>query len=107
MLGAALFVLTALLPLPVFDWVVRGLLVMTLIATPIVFQAQLRHFIERVGRTIGIAQSARQSIAEGVNFGGRVTGELLQSIFFPGTPSTMERLSFAPMRLWLPDVSFP
>ncbi|MEW5956436.1 MAG: diadenylate cyclase CdaA [Chloroflexota bacterium] len=121
-LGVVLFVLTTLLPLPVFDWLVRGLLVAMLVATPIIFQAQLRRFIERIGRTAGIAQAVRQDAAakvlpeivhavetmsagrtgalialegrdsleeiaqSGVPFNGRVTSELLLSIFYPGTP---------------------
>lgn len=60
LLGLALFVLTTLLPLPVFDWLVRGILVATLVATPIIFQAQLRRFLERVGRTSGLARRARE-----------------------------------------------
>ncbi|MCB0211124.1 MAG: diadenylate cyclase CdaA [Anaerolineae bacterium] len=122
LLGLALFVLTTLLPLPVFDWLVRGILVATLVATPIIFQAQLRRFLERVGRSSGLAQAVRQSVSErvipeithavenmvdsrtgalivleqndsldevvrtGVSFGGRVTSELLESIFYNGTP---------------------
>ncbi|HRV90609.1 MAG TPA: diadenylate cyclase CdaA [Anaerolineae bacterium] len=122
LLGLALFVLTTLLPLPVFDWLVRGILVATLVATPIIFQAQLRRFLERVGRTSGLAQAVRESAAErvipelthavenmvdsktgalivlegndsleeivktGVSFGGRVTSEVLESIFYNGTP---------------------
>ncbi len=121
-LGMALFVLTILLPLPVFDWLVRGMLVAMLVAIPIIFQTQLRRFLERAGRSVGIAQMVRQSVAEnvlpelvhavenmsasqtgalivlegndsleelaksGVSFNGWVTGELLQSIFYPGTP---------------------
>ncbi len=121
-IGLVLFVLTALLPLPVFDWLVRGILVAMLVATPIIFQAPLRRFLERVGRTAGIAQSVRQGTAEtvlpelvhavedmaasktgallvlegydsleeiaksGVGFGGRVTSELLLSVFYSGTP---------------------
>jgi len=121
-LGLALFVLTTLLPLPVFDWLVRGLLVAMLVATPIIFQAQLRRFVERLGRSVGIAQAVRQDAAEkilpeivhavenmaasrtgalialegrdsleeiaanGVAFNGRITSELLLSIFYPGTP---------------------
>lgn len=65
-LGLALFVLTTLLPLPVFDWLVRGLLVTMLVATPIIFQAQLRRFIERAGRSVGIARAVRQGEAEKV-----------------------------------------
>jgi diadenylate cyclase len=65
-LGIALFILITVLPLPVFDWLVRAVLVATLVAIPIVFQVQLRHFIERAGRAIGLSQAARQSAAETV-----------------------------------------
>lgn len=63
-LGAGLFAITALLPLPVFDWLIQGVLVALLVATPIIFQAQLRRFIERVGRGAGIAKAARQDTVE-------------------------------------------
>lgn len=122
LLGLALFVLTTLLPLPVFDWLIRGVLVALLVATPIIFQAQLRRFLERMGRASGIAQAVRESTAErvipeivhgvenwaatqtgalivlegndsleeivktGVASGGQVTSELLESIFYMGTP---------------------
>src|SRR5687768_3472457 len=46
-LGIGLFAITALLPLPVFDWLLQGALVAMLVAIPIIFQGQLRHFIER------------------------------------------------------------
>ncbi|MDH3675056.1 MAG: diadenylate cyclase CdaA [Anaerolineae bacterium] len=121
-LSLVLFVVVTLLPLPVFGWLVRAVLVATLVAIPIIFQVQLRHFIERAGRAIGISQVARQSVADsvlpelvhaiehmsasktgalivlegtdsleqviesGVSSGGRVTSELLESIFHPGTP---------------------
>jgi diadenylate cyclase len=121
-LGIALFAITALLPLPVFDWLLQGVLVAMLVAIPIIFQAQLRHFIERIGRGAGIARAARQDIVEralpeivhavekmaasrtgalivlegsdpleeiaatGISFNGRVASELLQSIFYSGTP---------------------
>jgi len=117
-----LFILTTLLPLPVFDWLMRAFLLAILVATPIVFQAQLRQILSRISRTAGIARVARQGVAEsvipeivhaaenmsakqtgalialenndsldefiesGVNSEGRVSSELLQSIFYPGTP---------------------
>lgn len=122
LLGLILFVLTTLLPLPVFDWLVRGILVVMLIATPVIFQAQLRRFFERIGRASGIGRAVGQNAVEkalpellhavermaasrtgalivlegndsleevtksGIPFGGRVTRELLQSIFYSGTP---------------------
>jgi diadenylate cyclase len=122
LLGLILFVLTTLLPLPVFDWLVRGILVVILIATPVIFQAQLRRFFERIGRASGIGRAVGQNAVEkalpellhavermaasrtgalivlegndsleevtksGIPFGGRVTRELLQSIFYSGTP---------------------
>jgi len=121
-LGLVLFVLTTLLPLPVFDWLVRGFLVAVLVAIPIIFQVQLRHFIERTARAVGITRVARQSAAEqvipeivhavdnmaatqtgalivlenndsleetikgGVRLDSQVTSDLLQSIFYSGTP---------------------
>src|SRR4030095_16412397 len=47
-LGIVLFAITTLLPLPVFDWLIQGVLVAMLVATPIIFQAQLRRFIDRI-----------------------------------------------------------
>jgi diadenylate cyclase len=121
-LGLFLFIVTTLLPLPVFDWLVRGVLVALLVVTPIIFQVPLRRFIERLGRASGIGQSVRQGAAEdvlpqlthavedmaskqtgalivlegydsleeiaksGVSLGGRVTSEVLESIFYSGTP---------------------
>ncbi len=117
-----LFIITTLLPLPVFDWLVRAFLLAILVATPIIFQAQIRQFLSRVSRSAGIGRAARQSAAEsvipeivhaaenmsatrtgalivlegndplddilqsGISSEGRVTSELLQSIFYPGTP---------------------
>lgn len=117
-----LFFITTILPLPVFDWLVRAFLLAILVATPIVFQAQIRQFLSQVSRTAGIARAARQDVAEyvipeivhasqnmaatqtgalivcegldpldeiahnGINTSGRVTSELLQSIFYEGTP---------------------
>lgn len=117
-----LFFITTVLPLPVFDWLVRAFLLAILVATPIVFQVQIRQFLSQVSRTAGIARAARQDVAEyvipeivhasqnmaatktgalivcegldpldeithsGINTSGRVTSELLQSIFYEGTP---------------------
>lgn len=122
LVGLGLFVLTALLPLPVFDWLVRGVLVAILVSMPIIFQAQLRRFFERVSRASGLAAAVRESAAEriipelthavenmastrtgalivlegndlleeiiktGVSIGGKVTSELLGSLFYSGTP---------------------
>ncbi len=121
-LGLLLFIITTLLPLPIFDWLVRGLLVALLVITPIIFQAPLRRVIERLGRVSGLGQSMRQEVAEdilpeivhvvedmagtrtgalivlegydsledlvdsGIVVNGRVSAELLGSIFYEGTP---------------------
>ena len=63
-LAAILLVITILLPLPAFDWLAQGVLVAILIATPIIFQIQIRRFLERVGRTVGLAQAMRQGTLE-------------------------------------------
>ncbi|MCB0182200.1 MAG: diadenylate cyclase CdaA, partial [Anaerolineae bacterium] len=51
-------------PLPAFDWLAQGILVAILVATPIIFQNQLRRFFEQVARTIGLAQAVQQGTAE-------------------------------------------
>jgi diadenylate cyclase len=120
--GIGLFVVTVLLPLPTFDWLVRGILVVILVTTPIVFQPELRRLLERVGRSVGLARTVHQTGAEyvvallvravenlaanrtgaliclegheslqdvvntGILLQGRVTSELLQTIFYPDTP---------------------
>ena len=53
LLALVLVVVTALLPLPTFDWLLRGALLISLIATPIIFQPELRRGLERLGRTFG------------------------------------------------------
>lgn len=121
-LALVLLILTSILPLPVFDWLMRGLLVALFVTTPIIFQAQVREFINQTSRTVGIAKAVRRGAAEtvvpalmhaienmaatktgalialegddslhaviksGVATGGKVTPELLQSIFYSGTP---------------------
>ncbi|MCB0196289.1 MAG: diadenylate cyclase CdaA [Anaerolineae bacterium] len=63
-LGITLLLVTIVLPLPAFDWLAQGILVAILIATPIIFQTQLRRFFEQIGRTIGLAQAVQQGTAE-------------------------------------------
>ena len=47
---------SALLRLPTFTWVLRTALVLGLIATPLIFQPELRRGLERLGRTLGFLQ---------------------------------------------------
>ena len=47
---------SALLRLPTFTWVLRAALVLGLIATPLIFQPELRRGLERLGRTLGFLQ---------------------------------------------------
>ena len=49
-LALVLFVITSILPLPTFDWLMRTVLIAILIATPIIFHPELRQALERVGR---------------------------------------------------------
>ncbi len=117
-----LLVITILLPLPTFDWLIWVSLVAILIGTPIIFQAEFRRILEQLGRRIGLSQAVRQSATEkvlprliraaknlsatstgalivlegndllqdvlksGVTIEGRVTSELLQTIFYLKTP---------------------
>lgn len=121
-LTALLLMVTIILPLPTFDWLIRVSLIAILVGTPLIFQPELRRLLERVGRSTGIGRAVRQTTAEsllstllqaveslsgsrigalivleghhslqgivetGVHFGGRITWELLQSVFYPGTP---------------------
>lgn len=118
----ALSVVTILLPLPAFDWVVRMFLFVVLVTTPILLQPELRRLLENLGRSAGLSRSVRQTTAEsvvpqllrtlenlsttrtgmllalegsdslqdvmhtGVPIHGRVSTELLQTIFFDKTP---------------------
>ena len=65
-LGVILFVVTILLPLSTFDWLVRAALIAMFIATPVIFQPELRRFLERVGRTTGLSRAIRQTAVEQV-----------------------------------------
>jgi diadenylate cyclase len=116
-----LFVITVFLPLPTFDWLVWAALIVILVAVPVVFQPELRRFLERFGRSLGrpaFQQRAKETtlptvvqvvknlsanctgmllvlegskelshIEEtGVPIRGQLTSELLQTIFYEGTP---------------------
>lgn len=118
---ALFFVITALLPLPTFDYLVQVILIVILIAIPIIFQPELRFLLEELGRSVGsftlqqvkaeatLAPLARavhnlsdnqigalivlegeddlEGIREtGVPMGSAVTSELLQTVFYDGTP---------------------
>jgi diadenylate cyclase len=116
-----LFVFTVFLPLPTFDWLVRGALLAILVATPVIFQPELRRLLERLGRSMRITSFQKQLresnllpivravesmahdrvgalivlegneelariVESGVPVRGKVTSELLHTIFFDGTP---------------------
>ena len=116
------FVTTSLFRLPTFDLLLGGAILAILIVTPITLQPELRRWLERFGRRIGLTFSVRQDIAErvippllhavenfsstrtgalivlegetvlqgiigsGVAVDGRITAELLQTVFFDKTP---------------------
>jgi diadenylate cyclase len=118
---AFFFIVTVFLPLPTFDYLLEVALIATLVAIPIIFQPELRHLLESLGRRVGtfrFQQMAAEStlkplvralenlsdrcvgalivlegnedlsdiIQTGVPMGGEVTSELLQTIFYDGTP---------------------
>jgi diadenylate cyclase len=121
-LSAVLLVITIILPLPAFDWLMRASLIALLVGTPIIFQPELRRSLERLGHNTSLGRAVRQTEVEkvlsglgqtvgnlsrnktgalivlegnvslrevvktGVPFEGWVSSELLQSIFYPGTP---------------------
>lgn len=57
---------TLLLPLRTFDWLIQWALLAMLFATPLIFQPELRHLLERIGRSAGLAQTVRQTTVEQV-----------------------------------------
>ena len=61
-----LLIFTILFPLPTFDWLVRGTLLVLLIATPMVLQPEIRRTLERIGRQTGLSRAVRQTTAETV-----------------------------------------
>ena len=115
------FMVTVFLPLPTFDYILQLLLFATLIATPIIFQPELRQLLEELGRRVG-SFNLRSQVAEislkpvsntaenlaarrtgglivlegsddlsdimrtGVLISSDVSTELLQTIFYDGTP---------------------
>jgi diadenylate cyclase len=118
---ALFFVITILLPLPTFDYLIQVILIVILVAIPILFQPELRYLLEELGRSVGSfgfqqakAEAALTPLARavqnlsnnqigalivlegeddlediretGVPLGGAVTSELLQTIFYDGTP---------------------
>lgn len=64
LIGVVLFVVTTVLPLPTFDWLVRAALLAILISIPVIFHPELRRLLERVGRSVGISWAVRQTTAE-------------------------------------------
>lgn len=115
-------VVTSLLELTAFGWLMRNLLPAILVAIPVIFQPELRRALERLGRTAPVfTRPAREQpvahlvnelvsaaralsahrhgaiivlegstglqeyIETGVRVGSRVSSELLQTIFYPGT----------------------
>lgn len=63
-LGVLLFLVSVLLPLPAFDWLVRMALVAMFVTTPIIFQPEVRRLLERLGRSTGLARAVRQTSTE-------------------------------------------
>ena len=63
-LSGVLFIVTIILPLPAFDWVVRVALLAILVVTPIIFQPELRRLLEQIGRNTGLTWEVRQTAAE-------------------------------------------
>ncbi|HEX6383672.1 MAG TPA: diadenylate cyclase CdaA [Anaerolineae bacterium] len=59
-----LLAVTLLLPLPTFSLLVRIILLFLLIALPVVFQRDLRHLLEDIGRSIGLARGTRHEPEE-------------------------------------------
>jgi diadenylate cyclase len=116
-----LFFFTVVLPLPTFDWLIRGALIAILVATPVIFQPELRRLLESLGRTFRMTTFQKRVqestllpivravenmannyigalivlegnddlgriVETGVPIRGKVSSELLQTIFFEGTP---------------------
>ena len=61
-----LVIITLLLPLPTFDWLIQWALLAILFATPLIFQPELRHLLERIGRNVGLTRTVRQTAVEDV-----------------------------------------
>lgn len=64
LLAVLLFITTLLFPLPTFDWLLQMALLAMLVTTPIIFQPELRHLLERIGRSAGRSRTVRQTTVE-------------------------------------------
>jgi len=53
-----------LLPLPTIGWLLKMALLAMLVATPIIFQPELRRLLERIDRSAGMARAVRQTTVE-------------------------------------------
>lgn len=65
-LALILVAITALLPLPTFTWLLQAALLAGLIATPMIFQPELRRGLERLGRTFGFFRVGSSELAHRV-----------------------------------------
>lgn len=61
-----LLVTTLVLPLPTLTWIILGLMIALLIATPLTLQNELRRWLEQIGRNPVLSRLARRSTAEKV-----------------------------------------
>ena len=67
-LVVALVLLTTLVALPAFSWLIRSALPALLLSIPVIFAPEIRRALERLGRagTLTIVQSSSQETDEGV-----------------------------------------
>lgn len=56
LLALLTIIISAVLQLPTFTWLLRAALVLALVTTPLVFQPEMRLGLERIGRTFGFLQ---------------------------------------------------
>lgn len=113
--------ISSIMPLPAFKWLMRNSLTPLLVAIPVIFQPELRRGLERLGRAGGLISRPRQAVATlvvteiaracrrlseqrhgalivlerstglqdyvetGVSLDGKITADLLLTIFFPNT----------------------
>lgn len=61
-----LVLMTLLLPLRTFDWLIQQALLAMLFAPPLIFQPELRHLLERIGRRAGATPAIRQTTVENI-----------------------------------------
>lgn len=64
--GILVLIVTVILPLPTFDWMMRSLFLAILVATPIIFHPELRRLLDRLGRNVGLVSSTKLSASESV-----------------------------------------